>query len=340
MLRAYNQNQLSIIQPLKIKPLPYDQAKIQSHPHPITPHQILLNSQQQGQPREYDIKVDELKVVQRTNDPEQFFRHEEFILPDTQSICITLYEGTSNRNSRHLFVLNEADNNKQDNNQQSLDGIEKMLEAKMDKERQQWNLQLLQKENESLKQQLEDAEEYTEQLEGEITALKEKKFEAGKNIGAVLSGAFEALVRNNPSMLKSIPGGEALAGLLTEDNRQDIFNRQHTTGNVAFKKKNISPDEQEKNEEALHLSQQSAATGLDPLLVYQLRQLQDNVPQGNDRETLHKILQVFASNPKLMTDVWELFDEAYRKQVLEHELMKKDNAQERVEEYSEINSRY
>jgi hypothetical protein len=294
-------------------------------------HQMLLNSQQQGLPREYDIKVDDLKVVQRTNDPEQFFRHEEFILPDTQSICITLYEGTSNRNSRHVFVLNEA-NNKQDNNHQSLDGIEKMLEAKMDKERQQWNLQLLQKENEALKQELEDAEEYTEQLEGEITALKEKKFEAGKNIGAVLSGAFEALVRNNPTMLKGIPGGEALAGLLTEDNRQDVSNGQNTAGAVAFKRKNIATDEQD--EEALHISQQSVATGLDPLLVFQLKQLQNAVPQGNDRNTLHKILQVFTGNPTLISEVWDLFDEAYRKQVLGQEPPSKNPALEK-EEYSD-----
>lgn len=295
-------------------------------------HQMLLNSQQQGHPRDYDIKVDELKVVQRTNDPEQFFRHEEFILPDTQSICITLYEGTSNRNSRHVFVLNEADNNKQDNNQQSLDGIEKMMEAKMDKERQQWNLQLLQKENEALKQELEDAEEYTEQLEGEITALKEKKFEAGKNIGAVLTGAFEALVRNNPSMLKGIPGGEALAGLLTEDNKQNVPNGEATAGIVAFKRKNVAVNEQDA--EALHISQQSTATGLDPVLIFQLKQLQNAVPQGNERETLHKILQVFTGNPKLISEVWDLFDEAYRKQVLAQE-PSKNNELEQEEEYSD-----
>ena len=35
-------------------------------------YQMLLNDKEQGQLREYDIKVDDLKVVQRTNDHEHF----------------------------------------------------------------------------------------------------------------------------------------------------------------------------------------------------------------------------------------------------------------------------
>jgi len=284
-------------------------------------YQMLANSQQQGHPREYDIKVDELKVVQRTNDPEQFFCHEEFILPDTENITITFYEGTSNRNSRHVFLLNESQKETSIDAQTSLNGIEKILEEKMDKERQKWDMELLRKENESLKLKLDEAEEYNDQLETEITTLKDKKFETGKNIGAVVSGALEALVRNNTAILKRIPGGQALAGLVEEDNKRlasDMGNEESSADTTAFFTKKRPPVTEAENEasELKNINQQAATTGLDSLLVYQLQQIQQVIPPGEERERFNKILQIFAGSPHLVKDIWELLDEAYRQQTL------------------------
>ena len=282
-------------------------------------YQMLVNSQLQGHPREYDIKVDELKVVQRTSDPEQFFCHEEFILPDTENITITFYEGTSNRNSRHVFLLNESQKENSNEAQASLDGIEKILEEKMDKERQKWDMELLKKENESLKLKLEDAEDYTDQLETEITTLKDKKFETGKNIGAVVSGALEALIRNNTAILKRIPGGNALAGLVEEDNKRlaaDLGNDEGASETTVVFSKKLFPNTETENEdtELRNITEQAKETGLDPLLVYQLQQIQQVIPIGEDREKFNKILQIFAGSPHLVKDVWELLDEAYRQQ--------------------------
>lgn len=186
-------------------------------------HQVLVSSSQQGHPREYDIKVDELKVVQRTSDPEQFFRHEEFLLPDTQTVTITFYEGTSNRNSRHVFMLQEPDSEKESKG--GLAGVEQLVEEKINRERQQWKLEMLLKENEALKQQLAECEEYSEDLQEKMDRYKEE-FEAFRkkridlsemNIGKAFGFATEYLTKNHPRLTEKIPLLSSLSGFLTGD---------------------------------------------------------------------------------------------------------------------------
>ena len=71
-------------------------------------YQMLCNDVQQGQPREYDIKVDELKVVQRTNDPETFHLHEDFVQPETRTITINLYDGNSRRCTKYQLYFGDS----------------------------------------------------------------------------------------------------------------------------------------------------------------------------------------------------------------------------------------
>lgn len=71
-------------------------------------YQLLQSDYEDGRPREYDISVDDLKVVRRTTDPEKFFTHEDFVSGETKYITIILYEGTSKRNTRHVYYLKEG----------------------------------------------------------------------------------------------------------------------------------------------------------------------------------------------------------------------------------------
>ena len=66
-------------------------------------NRILQNDHGQGQPRDYEIKVDGLKVVQRTNDPERFFQHEDYLQRDTVCLTIAIYEQSS-RNCQQKSV--------------------------------------------------------------------------------------------------------------------------------------------------------------------------------------------------------------------------------------------
>ena len=126
-------------------------------------YQLLKNEADNGTPKEYDVKVDELKVVSRTNDPERFYSHEEFVLPETRNITINIYDSKSHRCTRYILLLREEEPSKQE-----LSGIEKSINTKMLQERKKWEYDQLKKEYDDLKEQLDESEEYADALKTKI----------------------------------------------------------------------------------------------------------------------------------------------------------------------------
>lgn len=181
--------------------------------------QLIVNGAESGHPIDYEIRVDAMKVVPRTNDPEQFDLHEDFVLEDTRFVTVIIYDGTSRRNIRHVFSLKEE---KVENNNQMLSGIEleKKVGEKINQERQGWQMELVQKENENLKSQLNDAEEYIDQLEKSVQDMRSKRMKLGDiHWGEIASVALEGIVRRNTHLIAKIPGGEGLAGIIEHDNK-------------------------------------------------------------------------------------------------------------------------
>lgn len=179
-------------------------------------YQMLLNDKEQGQPREYDIKVDDLKIVQRTNDPERFHMHEEFVQPETKNITINIYDGNSRRCTKYQLWFNEIENN----TSPTLAGIENSISEKISSERKQWEHEQLKKERETLQQQLTEAEEYIEQLESRLEEEKDKKIKLKDNIGDIASQALEGMLRRNLHWFSGVPVLEGLAGTIQEDNKR------------------------------------------------------------------------------------------------------------------------
>ena len=171
-------------------------------------YQLLKNEAENGVPKEYDIRVDDLKVVSRTSDPERFHGHEEFVLPETRSITINIYDGSSNRCSRYNLLLRE-----EDPSQQELSGIEKSINAKMLQERKKWEYEQLKKEYDDIKEQLTEAEEYAEQLKGKIDELLAEKSTKSNKITETLIGLAGAFIASKPGALSGIPLiGDLLGG--------------------------------------------------------------------------------------------------------------------------------
>jgi hypothetical protein len=180
-------------------------------------YQLLQSDYEDGRPREYDISVDDLKVVRRTTDPEKFFSHEDFISGETKYITITLYEGTSKRNTRHVYYLKEG----AEEEKATLSGIEQTINEKLLAQRRQWDFEQLQKENEELKEQVDDQDEYIEKLQTMLEEEKQRKVSIQDNWGKTLSVAVEGFVRRNPQMLNGIPViGQGLAGVIEQDNKR------------------------------------------------------------------------------------------------------------------------
>ena len=216
-------------------------------------HQVLQSDAEEGRPREYDIVVDDLKVVRRTTDPDKFFLHEDFINGDTKTVIITIYEGTSKRNTRYLFALKEGEEEKA-----TLSGIENVMNEKMIQQRKTWEYEQLQKELEELKEEMDEQEAYVEKLEGMLQDEKGKKVSLKDNWGEVMGVALEGMVRRNSHLLGGIPMiGQGLAGVIEQDNRriessiQNPVPQDQYESKVVFKKVADSPEEEAPVREAL-----------------------------------------------------------------------------------------
>ena len=198
-------------------------------------YNFLQNSKEQGESEDYEIFVDAFKVVKRTNDLARFESYSNFIQPETKTVTIVIYDGTSPRNTKHVFTIKE-------DNANGLSGVDvdTRIEEKLRSEKEKWETELLKKENEKLKTELSEAEAYIEELEENAEKAKDKKFRMGDvNVGEFASVVLEGFVRRNPQLLTKLPGGEALAGVIEQDNaeREKALLDKSPEPEVSFKKK-------------------------------------------------------------------------------------------------------
>ena len=194
-------------------------------------YQLLRNEAESGSPKEYDIRVDELKVVSRTSDPERFHGHEEFVLPETKSIIINIYDGTSNRCTRYNLLLREEEPTKQE-----LSGIEKSINAKMIQERRKWEYDQLKKEKEELEEQLEEAEEFAEQLKMEVQHLKDEKQKSSNKLTDTIINLAGIYLNKNPNALSGVPLIGGLLGSGDKSSESDDCEVTVSEGEAVFSK--------------------------------------------------------------------------------------------------------
>lgn len=191
----------------------YDQLKIDKLKH------YLEMQAQKGQAVPFEMFVDNLKVVPRTEDPKEFENYEFYMNEDTEKVRILIYGyGQSPRNDQYCFMVQK---NKIEKGLNGLGEIENIVQEKLAARDREHEMNRLREELEAAKQELEEAEEYADTLEKEIQNLKENKFKL-KNIdfGELASFALEGMVRRNPQFLTKLPGGEALAGVIMQDNEE------------------------------------------------------------------------------------------------------------------------
>jgi hypothetical protein len=197
--------------------------------------------------RYYEIYVDNLKAVHKTNDLQEFDSFEDYMTDDTERIRILVYTTNSQspRNDQYVYRMKKQDEQKQIVQAQGLSGIEieNRMEEKLQTHRERWEHEALVKELEQTKQQLKESEEYAEKLVVELLEYKSKKLLWGNvNLGEFASVVVEGFVRRNPQMLNKLPGGEALAGIIEQDNKERGTTIPTPETEVSFKKKSDTAD--------------------------------------------------------------------------------------------------
>lgn len=228
----------------------YDQLKIDKLKH------FLEAQAERGQPKPFEIFVDNLKIVSKTEDPKEFDSYEFYMNEDTEKVRILIYNSNlSPRNEQYCFMVQ-----KNVGGSKSLNGlgeIENIVQEKLAARDREHEMNRLKEELETAKQELEEAEDYAEKLEKEIEYMKENKFKLGNiNIGELASVALEGIVRRNPQILTKLPGGETLAGIIEQDNRDKekmLSQPPQPEPQVSFQKETTSDITEEEKRHLVYL---------------------------------------------------------------------------------------
>lgn len=190
----------------------FDQFKIDKLKH------YLEDMTSKSQSRHYEIFVDGLKVVPKTDDTSQFDTYEQYMDEDTQKIRILVYNSNlSPRNDQFCFTLPAG---KGEMSGGGLGEIDTIIQEKLAVRDREHEMEAVRKELQEARGQLEEVEAEAEALRLELEAVRAGK--ERKQIKGVefLSVILEGFVRRNPQLLQKIPGGEALAGLIEQDNQE------------------------------------------------------------------------------------------------------------------------
>ncbi|MDI1355755.1 MAG: hypothetical protein PSX36_12610 [bacterium] len=256
-----------------------------------------------GEGKFIEVYVDDVKVVPRTNKIESLDDHKVYLDDTTETIKVFTYNTeNSNRYQQFTFVIEKKkasehpvqNQNVQTPQVQGLSGIEleNRINQSLAQERERWQTDLLKRDFDTCKKELQDAEEYIDDLEKQLSVYKSKKLHLGDvNLGEVASIVLEGMVKRNPHWVAKLPGGDALAGLIakeaTENGTAEVIENE-----VVFKKK--TPADEGMSEEM------KAQMGF-------LKQLESHFNQ-EQLDKIMLILQSFTEKPKNIETVFELLE--------------------------------
>lgn len=210
----------------------------------------LVAMAEKGKAKYYEIFVDGLKAVTKTDEPSEFDGYEDYMTIDTEQIRIIIYNSSSSpRNDQYVFMVKAR--NRDEAHNIGLNGFQVKAVSKNSlsewrqkqeiKTAEQLEITALKKENAELRHELQESEEYADQLAAAVEVAKANGNKiGGVHWGDVVSVALEGLVRRNTHLIAQIPAVSGLAGLIEKDN-----NRTETetpeNAEVSFKKKEVSP---------------------------------------------------------------------------------------------------
>jgi len=182
---------------------------------------VLTNRAQKGTPAYYEIRVDKITAVQRTNEIDKFDGYKEFYSEETtQEVSILIYEGQSRNNTHHLFIRQEKGVQEQQWHPYSKLSPEEVIQERIAHEKRLWEYQQVQQENLSLKKEIEKLKSGKEDLKDTIGDLEYKIRSGDRNWGNVISFGFEAMVKRNIPLIAKIPGGEGIAEFLQKETQE------------------------------------------------------------------------------------------------------------------------
>ena len=234
----------------------YDPVRIERIRH------FLESNAEKGKSKFYEIFVDNLKAVEKTDDIGCFDEHKMYMDENTQMIKILIYTSTENcpRNDKFIFSVR---NPQEEKRQEQLNGIDfqNKIDSAIQQERERTQLLQLQKELTATKTELKEAEEYADSLQDKLeqTQLEFKQFKEKRislsemNTGRLVGFMTNYFIKTYPSLAQKVPVLSTLSGYLTDDAESpdqlgDLLNTSPESS-VSFSKKNEDVDIPENDNE-------------------------------------------------------------------------------------------
>ncbi len=258
----------------------YDQLKIDKLKH------FLQEMAGKGNARPFEIFVDNLKVVPKTEDPKDFDNYEYYMNEDTEKIRILIYNSAASpRNDQYCFYVQQIKMEKPLSGLGDLDGI---IQEKLNARDKEYELGRLKDELDETKKQLEEAEEYAETLEQQLEEAKSNRYKLGKLDLVELGGAVleKLAIKNSPALEKI-----GLGSLVSPGNAPATESSEETE--ATFQKKESGEASNMTAEQLQYIP-----------LLQQLDQAFDK-PQ---LETVMQILAKFSEEPEQLKTVAELLN--------------------------------
>lgn len=266
---------------------PYDQFKIDKLKN------FLQEMTEKGQEKPYEIFVDILKVVPKTEDISQFDAYESYMDEDTQKVRVLIYNSRhSPRNDQYCFLVKSPQLNKGLNGPVEIDAI---IQERLEAKEKEHELKDLRKELADIKQLLQEAEDYSDELIAELESVKTGQHKKQLGYGELAGVMLEGFIRRNPKLLERIPGGEALAGFIEQDNlEKSKLPLQTPQVDVSFQPKTTASTPPALNPEYLQY-------------IPVLQQL-DNSFNQPDLELVMQVIGRFNEQPTLLNTVADLLN--------------------------------
>jgi hypothetical protein len=220
----------------------YDQLKIDRLKY------FLQNMADKGQAKPFEIFVDSLKVVPKTEDVKDFDHYEFYMNEDTEKIRILIYNSSlTPRNDQYCFYLQDNKLSKPLNGIGDLDGI---IQEKLIQRDKEYELTRLKEDYEKTKQELNEAEDYIEELEEKLSLATNDKHKI-KNIDIVdVAGALLGRWAQNSPQLSALGLGSLAGG------SNEAHVNPEVESEASFKKKEEENETSEKDKDYLQFLNQ------------------------------------------------------------------------------------
>lgn len=206
---------------------------------------LIDSNAEKGVPNFYEIYVDGLKAVAKTNDPSQFDNFDNYMKEDTNTVKIILYgSGRSPRNEQFVFSRKAKDS--QEALDLGLDGLDKksyttkelkeMARERAKKNNDTEELEALRKKVAELEATIVEKDSYIAKMQDiiDIATANANKI-GGVSIGTVISDFFDDVIRRNKAKIVKIKGLEGLAGFIDDEVPPSKPNEKD--GEASFRKK-------------------------------------------------------------------------------------------------------